>query len=218
MDSRWIIFICYFCSSLVKSVIVERIENKEAIIIDQLRKGDEKAYKYLYDNHYNVCCHFAWQFVRDEFLAETIVGDVIFHLWSIRESLNISVSLRSYLMQSVKNRCFDYLKSECGRYEVVCSDFPADIDSLSVDSNVLGSLFERELEKEIQEAIKKLPVECRRVFVKSRFQNKKYEEIAKELGISVNTVKYHIKSALSSLRSDLSRFFIVLVLLLFSIS
>ena len=93
MDCRWIIFICYFCSSLVKSVIVERIENKEAIIIDQLRKGDEKAYKYLYDNHYNVCCHFAWQFVRDEFLAETIVGDVIFHLWSIRESLNISVSL-----------------------------------------------------------------------------------------------------------------------------
>mgnify|MGYP000867116342 CR=1 FL=1 len=184
------------------------MENTETLIIDQFRKGDEKAYKYLYDKHYNVCCHFAYQFVQDDFLAETIVGDVIFHLWDIRTSLRISVSLRNYLLQSVKNRCLDYLKSERERHEILYSVLPLSIDNYSSDTDELGFLFERELEKEIHEAINKLPVECRRVFIKSRFQNKKYEEIAEELGVSVNTVKYHIKSALSSLRSDLNCFFI----------
>ena len=34
------------------------------------------------------------------------------------------------------------------------------------------------------------------VFEKSRFEEKKYEEISQELGISINTVKYHIKLSL----------------------
>lgn len=54
-------------------------------------------------------------------------------------------------------------------------------------------LLEQELEDELKRSIDELPLECRRVFYKSRFEQKKYEEIAEELGISVNTVKYHIK-------------------------
>lgn len=54
-------------------------------------------------------------------------------------------------------------------------------------------LLEQELEEELKRSIDELPLECRKVFYKSRFEQKKYEEIATELGISVNTVKYHIK-------------------------
>ncbi|HBK29562.1 MAG TPA: hypothetical protein DDZ04_07435, partial [Parabacteroides sp.] len=50
---------------------------------------------------------------------------------------------------------------------------------------------------------------CRHVFLKSRFEHKKNDEIAAELGISVNTVKYHIKRALSVLRQDLGRYLIL---------
>ncbi len=40
----------------------------------------------------------------------------------------------------------------------------------------------------------------------SRFREMSYEEISKELGISVNTVKYHIKSALAILKRELGTF------------
>lgn len=49
------------------------------------------------------------------------------------------------------------------------------------DSHPLGILLERELENEIYKAIDKLPDECRRVFAKSRFEGKSYEEISGEL-------------------------------------
>jgi RNA polymerase ECF-type sigma factor len=42
------------------------------------------------------------------------------------------------------------------------------------------------------------------VFELSRYEGKKYSEIAQELGISVNMVKYHIKNAIKILPSRIS--------------
>ena len=55
-----------------------------------------------------------------------------------------------------------------------------------------------------KKAVDELPTECRQVFELSRYEGKKYSEIAQELGISVNTVKYHIKNAIKILSSRLS--------------
>ena len=60
-----------------------------------------------------------------------------------------------------------------------------------------------------------LPEECRRVFKKSRFEQKKYEEIAEELNISVNTVKYHIKNALAYINSHLSDYLKIILAYIF---
>lgn len=193
------------------------METTEELIIEQLRHGNEDAYKYIYDHHYILLCHVANQYLQDNFLSETIVGDVIFHLWEIRETLNITISIRSYLMKAVRNRCMDYLKSEYGKKEISFSALVAEEMSeekyLQSDNYPLGILLERELENEIRMAIDKLPIECRCVFEKSRFEEKKYEEISQELGISINTVKYHIKSALSFLQAELSKYLIILILL-----
>ena len=75
-------------------------------------------------------------------------------------------------------------------------------------------LLEKELEQEISKAIDEMPEESRIVFKKSRFELKKNEEIAQELGISVNTVKYHIKRALSFLRERLRGYLPLLILVI----
>ena len=69
------------------------MENTEKLIVEQLKNGNEDAYKYIYDYHYVLLCHVANQYLNDNFLSETIVGDVIFHLWEIRETLNITISI-----------------------------------------------------------------------------------------------------------------------------
>ena len=195
------------------------MEHTETLIVEQLKTGNEDAYQYIYDLHYALLCHVANGYVKDQFLAETIVGDTIFHLWEIRETLEISVSIRSYLLRAVRNRCINYLNSEWEKREIAFSSLmPDEItdDKMTIsDSHPLGTLLERELEEEIYKAIDKLPNECRRVFDKSRFEGKSYEEISQELGISVNTVKYHIKNALASLQTNLSKYLITLLLFFF---
>ena len=80
----------------------------------------------------------------------------------------------------------------------------------------LGQLLDKELAEKLEEAIAALPLECRTEFELSRLAGKKHAEIALELGISVNTVKYHIKHALQMLNERLGRY-IVMALSLLSI-
>ena len=168
---------------------------KEQSIVQKLRNGDQGAYRYLYDRHYVVLCQFANELVGDPFLAETIVGDVIFHLWEIRETLDINSSLRAYLMRAVRNRCYNHISSEKEKKEVRFSKIESETlgwdAMIQSDEQPLGILLDRELE--------------------SRFEHKKNEEIATELGISVNTVKYHIKMALTRLHQDLRKYLILLI-------
>lgn len=181
----------------------------EYLLVEQLRQGDDRAYRYLYDHHYQVLCHVAEMYLHDTFMAESVVGDVIFHLWEIRQSLTIDTSLRSYLLTCVKNKCLDYLKSDYYQRVDSLSALPDEntldtLNNLTSDSNACEQLIEHELEGEIADAIASLPAECKRVFEMSRFEGKKYDEIAESVGISVNTVKYHIKHALSLLSERLS--------------
>ena len=76
------------------------MENTETLIVEQLKIGNENAYRYIYDHHYALLCYVANGYLKDQFLSETIVGDTIFHLWEIRETLDISVSIRSYLLRA----------------------------------------------------------------------------------------------------------------------
>lgn len=181
----------------------------DTFIISRLYKGDEDAFRYIFDNEYGMMCSFANRMLHDRTMAESIAGDVIFNLWESHERLKITSSLRSYLLGAVRNRCINELKSRMKRLSATNAslNIREEMEMLDViftdDSQPLGTLLEQELEEQISHCISLLPKECRKVFEKSRFEGLSYKEIASELKISTNTVKYHIKQALSILHSNL---------------
>lgn len=192
----------------------------EQLALKRLRGGDESAFREIFDRHYVLLCRYANQLLNNAVLSEEIVDDVIFYLWEHRQEVEITYSVRAYLMRAVRNRCLNELSSSAHREELSLSAFsrPDEVEFLNnlfVDtSHPLGALLERELEEELLKSIELLPGECKAVFKKSRFEQKKYEEIASELGISVNTVKYHIKNALAFLQKHLKSYLEVLLLYL----
>ena len=190
----------------------------EKDFIQRLKNGDENAYGSLYQQHYALLCHFATFYLHDKFTAETVVEDVIFHLWTNRDNLTINTSLRNYLTRAVRNKCLDYLKLKRTQSEQAMSTLSDGlnyyIDSQMATDSPFGALLTKELEEEISNAINSLPKECQTVFLKSRMENKKNQEIADELGISINTVKYHLKNALKFLRERLEKYLVTLALLL----
>lgn len=201
------------------------MDHNEKIVVRQLKEGSEKAYKYIYDTYYTTLCHTANKYLKDHDQAEQIVGDTIFHLWEIRETLEVDISLLMYLMTAVRNRCFNYLSLARTRYEIPVSSLlrsenvsDADVFTHATPRDyALRQLVEKELDAELKDAINALSPECKLVFIKSRFEMKRYEDISQELSISVNTVKYHMKNALRFLRERLEKHIAIVVILLMKI-
>ncbi len=75
-------------------------------------------------------------------------------------------------------------------------------------------LEQSELELKVKESIDGLPDSCRQVFILSRFEEKKYKEIAEELGISIKTVEGQMSRALKILREKLGAYLLGLLILM----
>ena len=187
------------------------------ILKSQCFSFNKQAFRYIYDKYYGYLCAIAKGYLSDNDAAETVVGDVIYNIWEIRKNLNIHTSLRSYLIRSVKNRSINYLQQEYIAKEISINSLQdyTEIESFYFieEEHPLEKMLETELEKT---AIHTLPDECRTAFILSRYHDMKYEEIASQMNISVNTVKYHIKNALSKLRTELKDYLVVLLLFLLS--
>lgn len=193
----------------------------EQILISMIKEGNGAAFKQLFDRYYSILCGFANQILHDTALSESITDDAIFYLWEHRNTIEIKTSVRSYLFQTVRNRSINELNARKRRMERTATSIPVgeNAELLSAifrdDSHPLGMLIERELEEQIYAAVEQLPDECRRVFKMSRFEDKRHKEIATELNISVNTVKYHIKNALAHLHKRLESYLKWIILLFF---
>ena len=187
-------------------------------ILIGLRNGDEDAYKHLYDGYYDKLCRVANFYVRDTFVSENLVGDLIFYLWENRMELAIRESLNAYLFTSIRNRCYNYLNQAHVQRESSITQIQEDNLIFSIHSETelpIGILMEKELQNVIDLAISRLPEQTKKVFELKRFEDLSYEEISIQLDISINTVKYHIKSALKILRDELGEFLTAIILLLF---
>jgi RNA polymerase sigma-70 factor (ECF subfamily) len=160
-----------------------------------------KGLELLFRRFYNPLCSHAVRFVYSKQIAEDLVSEVFFQFYRTRAYENITTSYTSYLFRSVRNECYTYMRKEFGK-----------MDSLEASEENTISTYHQQPDAEIHynnlflkvnEVIARLPMQCQKVFLLSRFENKKYHEIAAELHISPKTVEVHISKALKHLRSAL---------------
>lgn len=181
----------------------------EKNILEQLRKDDEKAFEAIFKTYYNPLLHYAKQILKVTVAAEEAVELTFLGLWENRGNLSTD-SLKSYLFRSVFNHSLNYIKHEQvkERYILYFKHHVATDDSGSMQSNEypLMQVIEKELEQHLEKAISQLPHQSREVFMLSRYNHLKNDDIALQLNISVNTVRTHISRALAKLREELQEY------------
>lgn len=178
-------------------------------------KLDKAKFEKLFAEFYPYLCSFAKKYVDDIDACKDIVHNVFLNLWDKRDILHTKTSLKSYLFTSVNNRCLNYIRDN---KKIVKHDLPIDANVLSEHLESTDYLELTELEMRIKKAVDGLPETCRRVFTMSRFEEMKYAEIAKELGVSVKAIEAQMSKALRILRTELSDYLVmVLIILMFTL-
>ncbi len=154
----------------------------------------------IYAEYYDRMFLFAKEYVVSEEDAENIVQDIFMLIWEKKDILEIKISLSAYLFTLIKNKCIDHLR-HATIADIFKQEYKVKLSALELLNEMTSE--EEDLEKLINEAIAKLPERCRIIFIKSRFECKKYHEIAAELNISPNTVENQMAIALKKLRKEL---------------
>lgn len=167
-----------------------------------IRNGDEVSFEAMFRHWYPRLCGFAGRFLPDRDAAEEVVQDMFCSLWEKRVDFKPTSSLNAYLFSAVRNRCLNQLQHQKVRQdkqEAIGTRLEEQGRGLHPDELLEG----RELKLRIEEAVAELPERCKEVFQLSRYEGKKYKEIATEMGISPRTVEVQIGKALKHLRGAL---------------
>ncbi len=174
---------------------------------------DKAEFEILFKTYYSGLCAYANSFLKDVPASEDVVQEVMFKVWSGRNSLLITTSIQAYLFKAVRNSCLNVLKHLDIRYQYKDRQEiqGADRYLTSVDTVIFS-----ELQVKIHTAIDHLPMERKKVFILSRYEGLSYQQIAEKLGISVKTVENQIGKALQFLRLELAEY-LPLLLFLFDI-
>lgn len=182
--------------------------------IARLQQGDEEAYRWLFDQYYDLLCRMACVWLHgDRYAAQTIVGDVVFRIWQQGPRWHIERSLRSYLIRSVRNGCLNLLHSAPYAKKEVLSDTEPNEGKLEPPPMPDGLLIEQEFEQHVAQALNALPQKTREVFILCRIEQLSYAQVAQRLGITPHTVKYHITTAIKLLHEQLKPLLISILLL-----
>ncbi len=166
-------------------------------------------YKSLFDTLYAPLCVFANKYLNDLEVSKDIVQDVFIKIWEDKISYLNENAVKSFLYTLVRNKSLDYLKSR--QYKVTDHYPAAEIEKLETEAFFLSEVLFIETATIVENAIRTLPDKCAQI-IRLGIREYTNAEIAKELDISINTVKTQKKIAYQKLRNSLSHlisFFIV---------
>ncbi|MFO7370239.1 MAG: RNA polymerase sigma-70 factor [Bacteroidales bacterium] len=160
----------------------------------------KEAFENTFRRFYAPLVVYACKYVGSIDTAREIVQDFFARFYEKRESLNIGISLKSYLYRSVYNCSINYLNQRN------IQDRHLKTIELERDheENMEAEINTVELEHRINEIINELPAKCRQIFKMNRLEGFRNEEIAKQLNLSKRTVETQISKALKILRKKLA--------------
>jgi RNA polymerase sigma-70 factor (family 1) len=171
-------------------------------ILLKVAAGNENAFAQLFKNHYHLLGNFIMHITESEILTQEIVQDVFLKIWLNRSSLKEIDCFKAYLMVVARNHTFNCLK-QIARENNRKKEWVNSVLRLASDENEKGDTIDSG--QLIEEGVALLPPQQQKVYILSRIDGLKHQQIASELNISLETVKKHMVLALRFLKNHLRR-------------
>jgi RNA polymerase sigma factor (sigma-70 family) len=166
----------------------------DAQIMELLVMGNKEALEMLFKKYYKLLTISAFYLLKDEMEAEDMVQAFFVDFWERQLFNNINSSLKAYLTTAIRNRCLKEIEKEAVRQKKI-ADYQYTISEIEEEQEVICG------EINVEKILADLSVQRFQAVTLVHYQNKKYKEAAYEMGISVNSLKTHLKLAFKTMRN-----------------
>ena len=179
------------------------LENRRDII-NPLEINSEMNFGFFYNTYYQRFVRYAFYYVNDLPTAEDMTHDALLYYWENKQKLPADTDVLGYILQSVKNKCLNYLKHiqveiEYSKNRTELHDWEIVTRIQTLEDESYSTIFSKDIMKIVMESLSELPEQTRNIFVLNRLENKSRKEIAGLLGVSQQKIDYHINKANSHL-------------------
>jgi RNA polymerase sigma-70 factor, ECF subfamily len=170
----------------------------EKTLVSDLREGSIPAFNNIFLSFhkriYNFCLHL-YQ-TPDE--ARETVQKVFIALWEQRQQMDENQPISSYLFTIARYMIYQELRQQV--YKKAAVDYFI-LNSNDLNESTKDEVLYNELHSFFESVIESLPERQQEVFRLSRISGLTYQQIAKKLNISENTVDTQIRRALDFIRN-----------------
>lgn len=167
--------------------------------IKKIKKGDRKVILSLYNYAFHVLMSTAVRYKSNQEDQMTIVNNAFMKMIDNIDKFKIGTAFLSWTKRIVVNTAIDDFRSS-KKYNSLFEPF----DDFKEEDGFEDEIDEQISTEEILTVINELPAATKVVFNLFAVDGLKNNEIAEELGITYETVKWHIKNARKEIRSKIS--------------
>ncbi|SRR5579862_2160130 len=171
------------------------LDYNEPLLLQQLANSDTEAFRMIFDHYRRKVWFIAWKLLHSVTEAEDVVQDVFAKIWTSRQNLAAIENFNAYINTLVRNHIYNMLRKKASEDVYIRENLQNNSESPVTDFNELQSF--------LDQAIANLPTQQKKVFQLGKIAGWKHEQIARELGISRETVKKHMMAATKSVREFL---------------
>lgn len=168
------------------------------------------GFEQIYRDYSKPMFLYALSFLTSEEEAEDVIQEVFVNFWKDNTFQKVKGEVtKTYLFRSVKNNCLNRLKKKDvlrDRLDLLREDI--------VEEEIMK--WNDELIQEVESEIDRMPEQTKLIIRGVFFREMKYQEVADELGVSINTVKTLLKNGMKYLRERFGErmdIFLVIVLI-----
>ena len=164
--------------------------------IKELRNGSYQAFTQIYEAYADRLYSFVLKQLKNRSLTQDIVQDTFLRLWDNRN----------------KHQVIDYFRKQVN--ELQFEDFMEYCENQATDVSPEDILLYDEFLQQLQQSKKVLSQREHEIYELSREKHIPIKQIAEQLGLSEQTVKNYLTSALKILRSEMMKYNILFIFFL----
>jgi RNA polymerase sigma-70 factor, ECF subfamily len=177
---------------------------EELFIFNRMAEGDKEAFRFFFEKYYTNLCNLVNIYIHDPVISEEIVQDIYIYFWEKKKDISIETSVRSYLFRASKNKSLNYIRNKKTKLAIQKRLMKMSYADHEMPDKIMDAAQLREI---IETSVNTLPEKCREIYILGKENNLSYNEIAKELDISVKTVENQMGKALKKLRELLMPYY-----------
>lgn len=162
--------------------------------------GDQAAFGCLVERFQRDVYGKAFAILKNHLDADDVVQETFLRVYRALPGFRFESSFRTWLITVTTRQALNFLARKRDGHESLdpVEDGPEHL-ALRVESNQMTAMLDQESRRLLREALPKLPQRQRQALQLKIQKDLKYEEIAREMAISVGSVKAHIFHAIQNL-------------------